>query len=947
MSNAAKHRKKAAEFEQLKQIDRAIASYVKAIEESESVGEDVDVALYNKVGDLALRQGRVPDAITYYERAVEHYATSGLFNNAIALCNKILRNAPGRANVYFTLGRISARKGLRGDATRNFLEYASRMQQDGRIEEGIRALAEVLDLMPELNDVRTMVEDLATRSGIALPRRKTPLRTDRVPTPVDSPAFRDQKSQNLVFLDVDYAEDSRRTPAASTRVPTRPPMEVVPTTAIITPLSAALITAPNGEDIERVAPASVDGLEANGAFVDEALTPLLDGVTPDEEVRTVVDVDPDLQVEAITWGAPPLSDVETPPLDEVTPEDFRDSTNDPAVVRAIYTQPPSFVPTVVPDANIVADDLVLERLDVESVPELDAAIAAGHELVEQAQAAERLGRPTPMVLTPIVPMTPVDVADVTDVEEMVELDDFEPVPLETVLPPVALPSAALLVEIDEVEELLEPYRPPFRIDPHDFILPGELPPLLLDDEFIDAGLSRASLMSPARVAEVAAVDVADDGGGSPALGVGAIPRADLQSALPEVTPVEAAESSVLNGHRGVEAADDAAIVSPATLASVDRADDDADEVGIVADDEADAVDDSVFDAEEEMASRRAVSVTPALPIAAVAEAATSVATSRRDSLRAAVARLPQNWLLRRRLAEALFEAGERDAALAELETAQTGLVNDGEFAAASDIADELVHVSPDRVPYHQKRVELAVRANDRQRLRFAYLDLADALVRMAEDGRARAVFARVLEIDPHDDRARAALGAAAPPPPPAPRPDDNFVDLADWLRDDDKPVDTRMRMREPAISGDEQADFESLLRHFKEGVSRSLGEDDFESHYDLGVAYKEMGLLDDAIAEFQKALRSRAHRLPAYEALGQCFVEQGRFQVAATVLTRALHEPGLDDDQRVGVLYLLAYSCEALQRRDEARSYFQRVYATDINFRDVAARLAVLEQASR
>jgi tetratricopeptide (TPR) repeat protein len=336
-----------------------------------------------------------------------------------------------------------------------------------------------------------------------------------------------------------------------------------------------------------------------------------------------------------------------------------------------------------------------------------------------------------------------------------------------------------------------------------------------------------------------------------------------------------------------------------------------------------------------------------LPIAAVAEAATSMASSRRNSLRAAVTRLPQNWLLRRRLAEALFEAGERDAALAELETAQAGLVNDGEFAAASDIADELVQVSPDHVPYHQKRVELAVRANDRQRLRFSYLDLADALVRMAGEGRARAVYARVLEIDPHDDRARAALGTVAPPIPPAPRPDERFVDLADWLRDDDQPVDTRMRMREPAISGDEQADFEALLRHFKEGVSRSLGEDDFESHYDLGVAFKEMGLLDDAIAEFQKALRSRAHRLPAYEALGQCFVEQGRFQVAAAVLSRALHEPGLDDDQRVGVLYLLAYSCEALQRRDEARSYFQRVYATDINFRDVAARLAALEQASR
>jgi tetratricopeptide (TPR) repeat protein len=164
---------------------------------------------------------------------------------------------------------------------------------------------------------------------------------------------------------------------------------------------------------------------------------------------------------------------------------------------------------------------------------------------------------------------------------------------------------------------------------------------------------------------------------------------------------------------------------------------------------------------------------------------------------------------------------------------------------------------------------------------------------------------------------------------------------------DDAPVTTRMRMPEPKVSGDEQADFDSLLRHFKEGVARSLGEDDYESHYDLGVAYKEMGLLDDAIAEFQKALRSLRHRLPAYEALGQCFVEQSRHSVAATVLTRALHEPGLGDEQRIGVLYLLAYSCEALQRWDEARSYYSRVYATDINFRDVAARVAALDQLAR
>ena len=881
MSNAAKHRKKAAEFEQLKQIDRAIGAYAKAIEESEAAGGEVDVALYNKVGDLALRQGRVPDALTYYERAVEHYATSGLFNNAIALCNKILRNAPGRANVYFTLGRISARKGLRGDATRNFLEYATRMQQDGRIEEGIRALAEVLDLMPELNDVRTMVEELASRSGIALPRRKTPLRNERVATPVASPSVREQKSQELVFLDVEYSHTPPRgarvpTPALVNVVPPPAPTDSVPAAPLGTPsLSPApglplLDTSVRGpvppvvvepiETLEGLAPTAesdpvfapsvnveppvLDGLEANGDFAQGAETPLLDGFTLDDalddalapsglDVATVIETESTLDM---TWIVAPEPESEVAQLADVVSEDFFDAASDPGVVRAISTEPPPYVETVVPEAD----------------------------------------------LTP---------------------------------PPLAA------IALEDIPEQLPPDRPPYRLDPHDFILPGELPPLRLDDTVVEAGLHQAV---------AASLDVAGDAPVVPP----AASESDVVSL--DVAPPSAEVAS--SGERG-RAAD---IEPPSGVAP-------ASEPAVEIETEAGAeVEGEGEQKTERPGTSRGVVVTPSLPIAAVAEAALTVASSRRDSLRAAVVRMPKNWLLRRRLAEALFESGERDAALHELETAQQGLVNDGEFIAASDIADELVQVSPDRVGYHQKRVELAVRSHDQQRLRIAYLDLADALVRLGEEGRARAVYARVLEIDPNDDRARAALGAAAPSPPtPVARPDDRFVDLADWLSDDDAPADTRMRMREPAISGDEQADFDALLRHFKEGVSRSLGEDDFESHYDLGVAYKEMGLLDDAIAEFQKALRSRAHRLPAYEALGQCFVEQGRFQVAATVLSRALHEPGIDDDQRVGVLYLLAYSCEALQRKDEARSYFQRVYATDINFRDVAARLAALEQAPR
>ena len=157
--------------------------------------------------------------------------------------------------------------------------------------------------------------------------------------------------------------------------------------------------------------------------------------------------------------------------------------------------------------------------------------------------------------------------------------------------------------------------------------------------------------------------------------------------------------------------------------------------------------------------------------------------------------------------------------MGELQASLSGYAQQGNLQAAAEIADELVRTSPERIPYHQKRVELAVRLSDQGRLRAAYLDLGDTLIRMGDDIRAHAVYARVCwNWTRGDERARAALGAAAPPPPPKPTSDESFVDLAEWLRDDE-PGSTRMRMRAPEVSGDEQADFESLLRHFKEGVA--------------------------------------------------------------------------------------------------------------------------------
>src|ERR1700730_272147 len=165
MPDVAKLKKKAAELELKKQFDKALAVYVEILDSYEGSSDaDVDVALYNRVGDIYLKQGNVAAAVDYYEKAVDHYVDTGFYNNAIALCNKILRSSPGRATIYYKLGKVSAHKGFKSDAKANYLEYADRRQKSGKLDEAFRALKEFADLCPDQDDIRLMLADQLSKA---------------------------------------------------------------------------------------------------------------------------------------------------------------------------------------------------------------------------------------------------------------------------------------------------------------------------------------------------------------------------------------------------------------------------------------------------------------------------------------------------------------------------------------------------------------------------------------------------------------------------------------------------------------------------------------------------------------------------------------------------------------------------------------------------------------
>jgi tetratricopeptide (TPR) repeat protein len=154
-----------------------------------------------------------------------------------------------------------------------------------------------------------------------------------------------------------------------------------------------------------------------------------------------------------------------------------------------------------------------------------------------------------------------------------------------------------------------------------------------------------------------------------------------------------------------------------------------------------------------------------------------------------------------------------------------------------------------------------------------------------------------------------------------------------------------MTVEDEEPTGDEEQDFQDMLARFKQGIDENIAEGDFQSHYDLGVAFKEMGLLDEAISEFQKALRAPEGKLRTSEALGACFFDKKAYTVAESILRRGLELPAQNDEERLGILYWLGRALEEQGKAREARELYGRAFAVNIRFMDVGERVKALAKA--
>jgi len=153
----------------------------------------------------------------------------------------------------------------------------------------------------------------------------------------------------------------------------------------------------------------------------------------------------------------------------------------------------------------------------------------------------------------------------------------------------------------------------------------------------------------------------------------------------------------------------------------------------------------------------------------------------------------------------------------------------------------------------------------------------------------------------------------------------------------------------PQSSDGQTSPLSEIFDQFRSEVGE-LGADDedLETHYNLGIAYREMGLIEEAISEFQKVAKGSSkgqafrYAMQCCTLLGLAFMEKGQPAIAATWYERALAMPGLDQESILALRYDLGVAQELAGDMAGARKSFSQVYGMNIDYRDVAERLSSL-----
>jgi tetratricopeptide (TPR) repeat protein len=808
--NLEKLKDTARKLEQKEDWRKAIEVYLKAIQQAESGAETTpDLSLYNRVGDLYLKINDTAEAVRSYERAVDLYADQGFFNNAIALCGKILRVNPGRTQTYLKLSQLHARKNVVIESKRNLIEFLERMNALGQLDQAFQAVKMFADQFSGSQEIRSMLVELLRATS-----REDEAREQLEKMAEDLEAMGDKagarKARERLSTTVSEAGEHSHPSAPA---PAPPPTS---------PRRGDLIFLDTGVDVASPRPPAAHP-------------------RPKEPPRSAPE------------PPRPAKEAAPPPMPEtLAPEGLISNES------------------LVSDSDGM-DDLIIDSLVAESAPgESDSVLGL-----------ERLGDPL--------------VGSDLDLDTPLDIQHQEP-------PDLGYGG----IQLEGVQGTEYEFSP-------------------------DLGAG--------------SLDVPDDFGSTPETDMMLDVPAELDRSLDPVQD-DAYPPDLTGGLPLIDAEGQAG----STLADLEeRVLDDPENPDV-----------HLAMAEGLLAAGEDARVSEEL------ELALAGFEDREDWVRAAemadrlVEHTPDSVTYHQKRVELAYRAGDRGPLLEAYLGLGDALAKSGALDKAIAVYGRVIEHDPSHVRAAAALARLGVSAGVKDEPKPKSQPPSAAKAQSPAPAPPPAAKAppapAASSAGPTPSKPTPAPSKAASAPPshptaprrPAAEASGDFVDLGSMVFEEEKRRDTRMRVnrREPQDQ-DEQREFHEILEQFKRGIEQNLDSEDYESHYDLGIAFKEMGLLDEAIGEFQKALRAPEGRLRTSEALGMAFFEKGQYAVCESVLKRAVEGLSGSDEAKIGLLYWMGRASEALGKQSEAIASYERALVVDIGFMDLSKRVQRLSAGRR
>jgi tetratricopeptide (TPR) repeat protein len=334
---------------------------------------------------------------------------------------------------------------------------------------------------------------------------------------------------------------------------------------------------------------------------------------------------------------------------------------------------------------------------------------------------------------------------------------------------------------------------------------------------------------------------------------------------------------------------------------------------------------------------------------------------------------PTDWASYIELGDLCLSVGSTDEAMEYYYKAADAFFEEKGFERAAEIYEKIAEIKPLELRPRQRLAQIAQKKGDSKLMISAYTSLAECLDKRGAAKEADTVYRKLLAVDPNNRLAKSRVSGLGEEPiesyaeeptfiepepkrpaPPAPEPERRRLQVAPepetapagTISFDDVIAEVTSEADAPSAGAGEDAgaktgllSMSEVLREFKEGVEENIPAGDFSSHYDLGITYKEMGLLDEAVLEFEKASKGAEMAAKAFEMLGRIYLEKREFKKAVLYLKEGLESKVDMPEEHVGLYYSLGLAHEAVGENDKASEAYLKVRDLDPNFADIEARL--------